>query len=98
MDSSYQIEFLVLILSKIRPQAILILCSILSLVWSILAIELALVWNGVTPINSLASVGQFIPLTIGVLGLVQVLYAIFRPLVVRSLYNYRVNYDALLIS
>jgi hypothetical protein len=73
------------------------LCSVLSLVWSILAVELTLVWNGATAIYSLTSVGRFIPFTIGVLRLAQVLYAIFKPLVLRPSHLYCINYDDILI-
>jgi hypothetical protein len=56
----------------------LLLISLLCLVVAVLAIELTLLWNSVSGINSLNSVGQFIPLTVGVGGLVQVLWEIAR--------------------
>jgi NADH:ubiquinone oxidoreductase subunit 6 (subunit J) len=52
--------------------------SVFCLVLAVCAIELTLLWNSVSEISSMNSVGQFIPFTVGVGGLVQVLWAIAR--------------------
>jgi len=54
----------------------LLLINCFCLTLAVVAVELTLMWNFVSGINSMNSVGQFIPFTVGVSGLVQVLWAI----------------------
>ena len=62
-------------MTSLKP-LLLINCFCLAL--AVLAVELTLKWNFISGINSMNSVGQFIPFTVGVGGLVQVLWAIAR--------------------
>jgi hypothetical protein len=54
----------------------LLLINCFCLALAVIAVELTLIWNFVSGINSMNSVGQFIPFTVGVGGLVQVLWAV----------------------
>jgi hypothetical protein len=60
------------------PSVSLIVINCFCLALAVLAIELTLVWNFVSDINSMNSVGQFIPFTVGVSGIVQVFWAVAR--------------------
>jgi hypothetical protein len=52
-----------------------IICFIV-IIWSILTIELTLVWTNVTGVNGLLTVGQLIPATIGLSGLLRTIHLI----------------------
>ena len=43
-------------------------CNLAVILWSIVAIETTLVWNGVTQIYSISSTGQLIPLVVAIAG------------------------------
>ena len=62
---------------EIGPPGILLIIApyiaVLSLVYSVLGIELTLHWNGVTGVYSVGTTGQLIPLTIGLCGLLQII-------------------------
>lgn len=65
---------------------ILVPClRVFSLVYSITGIELTLYWNGVEGVYDVNSTGQLFPLTIGLCGLVQILYV---PTLEVSMFHY----------
>ncbi|PMD58058.1 uncharacterized protein K444DRAFT_21192 [Hyaloscypha bicolor E] len=47
---------------------ILTVLNLISLVWSVLAIELMIRWNNITEVYTIQSVGQLIPFVIGIVG------------------------------
>ena len=57
---------------------ITLLCSLATIFWSIVAIELTLVWNGASQAYSVSSTGQLIPLTTGIGGVVQLAVALLN--------------------
>lgn len=55
------------------------------LVFSVLGIELTLVWNHISGIYTVGSIGQLIPFVIGLGGLIQVCYDIWKEVRIFSL-------------
>lgn len=51
---------------------------LLAAIFTILAIELNLSWNSITDVYSVDSVGQLIPLAMGTVGLIPVLYKLYK--------------------
>jgi hypothetical protein len=50
------------------------LCSLIIILWSIIAIEATLGWNAVTEIYIITSTGQLIPFIVGIAGIVRVTF------------------------
>ncbi|KAE9362622.1 hypothetical protein N431DRAFT_144436 [Stipitochalara longipes BDJ] len=47
--------------------------NMIVLIWSIVAIELMIKWNGITDVHTIQSVGQLIPFIIGIVGFLRLL-------------------------
>jgi threonine/homoserine efflux transporter RhtA len=44
------------------------------LIWTIISIELTLIWNNIDDVHSISSTGQLIPFVTGVAGILKVFY------------------------
>jgi hypothetical protein len=44
---------------------------------NIAAVELTIIWNNITDVNNISSVGQTIPLMIGIVAVVRIVYVFF---------------------
>ncbi|KAI9854684.1 MAG: hypothetical protein M1824_006636 [Vezdaea acicularis] len=65
-------------LSRFRKGDIMsTLVTTFAVVWTILAMELTIIWNGITGVYVLNTTGQLIPFVIGLGGLLKTLYEIF---------------------
>lgn len=58
--------------------------AIAGLVYIVLAIELTLVWNSISGVYTIGTVGQLIPFVIGAAGLLKIFYKIFAKRVIAS--------------
>jgi hypothetical protein len=58
----------------IRDDRVVPLLSLIIFVWSVLGVELTLVWNSVSDVYRVDSTGQLIPIAIGLGGFIPIIY------------------------
>ncbi|KAI6784030.1 uncharacterized protein J7T54_004576 [Emericellopsis cladophorae] len=61
-----------------REQLMVFLCAFVAFIVSVAGIELLLVWNGISDVYGVGSTGQLIPLTMGLVSLMPILWKLLR--------------------